>query len=436
MRHSLRKGERTSIRVVPSASRLVSSLRDLGYDFPQAVADLVDNSLTAGASRISIDLCFEGPDSWLRITDNGGGMSGETITEAMRYGSDQSYDDGDLGKFGLGLKTASLSQCRRLSVASCCNSQSGRVVARMLDLDHVVESDAWEIFALSAAERDSRLVDPLRSGTGTVVLWEALDRVLGYKVPRGGHARSGLEGLAAQLAEHLGMVFHRFLSGEVIGLGPIKILVNRKSVEAWDPFARDEPETVTLPASQFDLAASGRVGLVDFEPYVLPAREAFSSEKAFHRMAGPRRWNAQQGLYIYRANRMIQSGGWSRLRALDEHVKLARAALNFHTDLDSAFEINVAKVRAVLPADLRERLQAPVEMLVQVAQATYRAHAREGEGTPSPMQFEKGTVRAVGQLIRPALEEAARTTGGQGELGNILRTLRKANPSIARLMGW
>jgi signal transduction histidine kinase len=123
-----------SISLLPSARRLVSSLRDLGYSFPQAVADLVDNSVAAEARSIRIDIIFEGPDSWLRIADDGRGMSPSEATEAMRYGAQQQYEDESLGKFGLGLKTASLSQCRRLTVASRRETSGSRIEARLLDL--------------------------------------------------------------------------------------------------------------------------------------------------------------------------------------------------------------------------------------------------------------------------------------------------------------
>src|ERR1043166_1683520 len=95
------------IEVIPGARRLVKSLRDLGYDFVRAVADLVDNSVAARASRVDITIKFDGADSWVRIADDGAGMAGSTINEAMRYGTERDYEADDLGKFGLGLKTAS-----------------------------------------------------------------------------------------------------------------------------------------------------------------------------------------------------------------------------------------------------------------------------------------------------------------------------------------
>src|SRR3954470_12390663 len=99
----------TSVQtVVPSARRLMSSLRDIGYDLPAAVADLVDNSIDADARNINIDIQPEGAHSWIRVADDGIGMSRGRLEEAMRYGSARSYGDADLGAFGLGLKTASL----------------------------------------------------------------------------------------------------------------------------------------------------------------------------------------------------------------------------------------------------------------------------------------------------------------------------------------
>jgi hypothetical protein len=426
---------RNSIRVVPAASRLVYSLRDLGYDFSQAVADLVDNSITAGATRVAVDLKFDGPDSWLRIADNGHGMAGETITEAMRYGSRRSYEGEDLGKFGLGLKTASLSQCRRLSVASRNGLAKSRIETRVLDLDHVVSTDRWEIFDVAAWNCDQRLAAPIREASGTVVLWESLDRVYGYKIPSGRRARAAVDELLQQLSPHLGMVFHRFLAGEVDGRARVRILVNGRRVDPWDPFARDEPATVALPGRDIAVRGPEGVGLVRFQPYVLPPREGFSSDAAFHALAGPRKWNAQQGFYIYRANRMIQSGGWSRMRALDEHVKLARASIDFFPDLDAAFEINVAKVRAVLPAELKERLREPVEMLVRVAQATYRVQGiGDAEGAPVEAPASNGSRRAA--RARSALEGAAKRAGEAQALRRILRELRVSDPGVARMLGW
>jgi len=419
-------GRSSTIKVIPSASRLVRSLRDLGYDFPQAVADLVDNSVAADAARIAIDLRFEGPDSWLRIADDGQGMGGDEITEAMRYGSSQSYDDEALGKFGLGLKTASLSQCRRLSVASRRAPTRARMEVRALDLNHVIEADRWEIFDIPARSADARLVEPLRESPGTIVLWESLDRLFDFKIPWGKRAENALDTLAGQLRLHLGMIFHRFLSGEVEGRDSLEILVNGEPVEGWDPFALTEHSTAVLSPADFDMQTEEGFGLVRFQPFVLPSREEFSSEDAFHAHAGPRRWNAQQGFYIYRANRLIQAGGWSRLRTLDEHVKLARASIDFYPELDSAFKVNVAKVRVSLPAELKERLGPVAEPWIRAAQTAYRANAKS----------ELPRRKQPRPELRSALEQAAEDAGEGRSFRRIVRRLRRSHPGAAHDLGW
>ena len=344
----------------------------------------------------------------------------------MRYGSQQSYDDEALGKFGLGLKTASLSQCRRLTVASRTHSSKGSIEIRQLDLDHVVDSNRWEIFDLSRCDRETRLVEPLKAASGTVVLWESLDRVLGYKIPWGKRAETALAAMADQLVMHLGMTFHRFVSGEISERGQVRMLVNGSRIKPWDPFATSEHATVTLPGRDIALETPDGAGLVRFQPYVLPTREAFSSEQAFHLSAGPRRWNAQQGLYIYRSNRLIQSGGWSRMRTPDEHLKLARASIDFFPDLDLAFEVNVAKARANLPAALREKLREPIDELVRAAQIAYRNENHLGQAD------RESTERKY----RSALEDAARRAGAMRALRSIVRELDRTRPEVARRLGW
>jgi DNA topoisomerase VI subunit B len=161
--------------MIPSARRLMTSMRDMGYDFATAVADVVDNSVEARATHVAIDVRFDGDGSWVRIIDNGTGMKPAQIREALRYGSEREYDGHEsLGKFGLGLKTASLSQCRVLTVASR-TQKSGRMEVRQLDLDHIEDTNDWEILQLSAAERPEPV--EVLGGRGTVVLLD-FDQVL------------------------------------------------------------------------------------------------------------------------------------------------------------------------------------------------------------------------------------------------------------------
>jgi anti-sigma regulatory factor (Ser/Thr protein kinase) len=460
-------------QVVPAAARTISSLREIGYELPQAVADLVDNSVAAGATSVSVDLHFDGTDSWIRIADNGFGMDAATLTESLRYGSARDYEDEDLGKFGFGLKAASTSQCRRVVVASRVAPTRARIEARALDLAHIERTNRWEILVVEPSERPPHLVEPLQMNTGTVVLWEDLDRVLDYKDPWGGWAKRKLLEQADAIAEHLGMVFHRYLSGEVRG-PKIQILVNGSNVEAWDPFCRNEPATTALPEHDFRVASDNGLGIVHLRPYVLPDKADFSDSTAWQRASGPLKWNRQQGLYIYRAGRLIQWGGWSRIRTVDEHSKLARVALDFSPNLDAAFGINISKAIVKLPADLRDEIEPVINQVVRVASERYRkggekkrassggsptkdkpraqgsadsgfrdaaqaVHRGVGANGTSPTALsadQNDSLPSSTYRPRDAIEQAARIAGEQDALDRIVSSLRRTAPEVARALGW
>ena len=311
-------------------------------------------------------------------------MTDRVLDEAMRYGSRAKYSKQQLGKFGLGLKTASLSHCRRLTVATR-STRRGRIRIRRWDLDWVGSQDAWELERLVPSECPRYLVEPLREAPGTIVLWEKLDRILAYSTPDGERARKALEAMSESIAEHLAMVFHRFLAGETSSRRRLQIIFNGDRLEAWDPFARNEPATRRLAEQRLLVEHGGKAHAVRVCPYVLPAQARFSSSGAHGQAAGPKKWNRQQGLYVYRGDRMIQSGGWNRLRTTDEHSKLARIAVDIPDPLEDLFQINVAKMRVSLPEELRPQLAALAAGVVTAAQDAYRHRLRlVTNGGPDP----------------------------------------------------
>lgn len=364
---SNKKGE----EVIPSARRLIKSLRDMGYDFVAAVADLVDNAIEANASVIHIDVEFKGDDSWVRIADNGNGMTYNQLKEAMRYGTEREYDELALGKFGLGLKTASLSQCRRLSVVSRASARAPDLNAFSWDLDHIEETNRWEIVHPSKNAIKRIVAGYLSDTTGTVIFWQRLDRILGYKHPYGELARKRLSSMCRDLEQHIAMVFHRFLAGEVAGKELI-IFINGNEALPWDPFARSEPKTNVNPQMTLHLNFGDLEGDIILEPYVLPHQDDFSTPDAFRRLSGPANWNQQQGFYIYRSDRLIQSGGWSKLRTSDEHTKLARVALRFSPILDDGFKINVSKMKVQFPPQVKDQIEIAIKPVIKMAHEVYR----------------------------------------------------------------
>lgn len=429
-----------SVDITPSARRLTNSLRDIGYDFPSAVADIIDNSVSASATRVDIEMRFAGLDSFVLIADDGVGMSEQVLNEALRFGTRRSYAGDDLGRYGLGLKTASLSQCRRLTVATRTAPARSRLRMRTLDLDHVERNDRWEVLAGPPGHQmpwAGEMLNYVRRGPGTVVVWDRLDRVLPGKNPNGGWGRRRLELLTSKLGDHLGMVFHRFIENKVSGRDPLVITINGEKVAAWDPFAEAEEHTLELPRRRVTIASDAAKGIVQFRPYVLPARAQFSSQHEFERLGGPRRWNRQQGLYIYRADRLIQSGGWSGMRASDEHTKLARAAVDFSTSLDDMFQINVAKMRVSLPPEVRTLLEPQVTTLCKTAEARYRRETAGGTNSvTSETASPHGRVDEALGDIGSSFMAAAMATGHAGAVIDIISYLRQNDPDVARALGW
>ena len=424
---------RRHVTVQPSAARLTWSLRDVGYDFVSAVADLVDNSLAAGASRVEIEIEFAGADSRVLIADDGCGMTANGLAEALRFGSRRIYGPGDLGRYGLGLKTASLSQCRTVTATSR-RPGINRTSIRQLDLDLIAEWDEWLIVDPGRTPTTVRSLEFLDRGFSTVIAWENLDRVLPEKRPDGGWTKRRFESLICRTSDHLGMVFHRFIEGSH-PVGKVDVVVNGEKIRAWNPFSPRESATVALPDQLFELTVGDMTGTVKLTRYVLPPRDSFSSAGEFERMSGPLKWNRQQGLYIYRVGRLVQWSGWAGIRAIDEHTKLARAALDFDTDLDLAFNINVAKMRVSIPPQLRQMLERPINELCLWADDTYRkttrppanppAHPQEGPVRPSPASATAGL----------ALRAAALQTGHYDALRSITDVLRQQAPDLVRTLG-
>lgn len=369
------------VEIIPSAKRLIKSLRDIGYEFEDAVADLVDNSIEACATVVKISLIFDGACSYLTIADNGVGLASKEIQEAMRFGSNRKYsEDGDLGRFGLGLKTASLSQCERLTVSSRQGEERARINSYCWDLNHIEKTNRWEILKIEKDELKFEVVESLKDTTGTVVTWERLDRLMGYRYPSGEFAKKQSQQMIAALRSHLGMIFHRFLAGEVTNKR-ISIFVNDERVQAWDPFSRGEKHTLKLDEILIPIDFNQGIYNVRLRPHILPPQSLYSSSKAHAIASGPNKWNKQQGLYIYRAGRVIQSGGWNGIRTSDEHTKLIRIALFIPHQLEELFQVNVAKKHASLPRQLKSELAIKIASITQKAQEIYRDKLPSIDGT-------------------------------------------------------
>jgi hypothetical protein len=355
--------------LAPSAASLSASLRDLGYSLETAIADLIDNSISAEASEIQIFCDTSRRTPVVAILDDGQGMDGEKLIAALRHGSTnpkKKRDPKDLGRFGLGLKTASFSQCKRLTVVS---SIDGIRVGAEWDLTAVEDLDDWFISILENDEIESLpYVDSLAE-TGTLVLWRNLDRL---SEDESGRKRDEIVNEKLSVVErHLALVFHRFLAGEVKGRKKITLRINGHSVEPFDPFCRRNDATQVLalePVWVNDVQ-------ITMQPYILPHHSRLNaSEYDYYQDRSD--FVSNQGAYVYRNGRLMAWGDWFRLVPKGEATKLARVQIDFPNSLDEAWTIDIKKSRARPPYEVRERLR---HIITKITARSVTVHRGRGQ---------------------------------------------------------
>ena len=361
--------EHSDDRAAPNPSALVEAMRSLGYTLESAVADIVDNSLSHGASHIQIRFVWAGPHSVISISDNGCGMSELRLVEAMRAGSHDPRADrapGDLGRFGLGLKTASFSQASRLSVLT---KSIGQLEAtRIWDLPHITRVNDWLLLRIASSDADQHASWRRGHPSGTCVVWEKLDRIVGDAGIDNETAHRAFMEAADRVGKHLAIVFGEFL----VGANAVTIELGNVAVSRWDPFMRDHVATQVLPKEHLRCGQQG----VLVQPYVLPHHSKLTRAE-FEAASGAKGWNSHQGFYIYRNRRLISAGGWLSLGLTrDEHLKLARIRVDLGNDVDFEWKLDVRKSVASPPFALRQELRRSARLTRERAQEVYRHRGR------------------------------------------------------------
>jgi hypothetical protein len=361
--------------VEPYAPAMIESLRAVGYDLSTALADLIDNSLTAGATEIDIIFFWNGEASCIAVIDNGSGMSEEKLIEAMRIGADPTVprEPNDLGRFGLGLKTASFSQCRRFVVST--KTDGAELRTRCWDLDYVRSTRQWRV--LYRGSPKSKELSALIRNSGTAVVWENLDRLVSGTTAESARDRDVFNDRIEEVEKQLALVFHRFLERS----RGVTLRINGNPVKPWDPFLTSHPAT-QHPEPQL-LAIKGETVMVD--AYVLPHHSKLTPLE-YAEAGGPHGWVAHQGFYIYRNSRLLVPGDWLGLGVKkEEHYKLARIRIDLPNTLDDLWGIDIKKSTARVPVQLKEPLsligKATRERAVDVyrhrGSVVGRAHAEE-----------------------------------------------------------
>lgn len=347
---------------LPNPKNLIHALRDIGYSFQTALADIIDNSITAGASEIDIVVKFNLLDSTIAIVDNGMGMNEETLNKAMQLGSYdpvQSRQNDDLGRFGLGLKTASFSQAGKLTVVSKQNQKS---IGRCWDLEHISRTEKWELEVIEEKEHSNITEYQLLGLTGTLVLWENLYRLIDIKSKR--NPEDIFLQHIEKAREHLGLVFHRYLTGEA-GLKKLVIRINNDLIKPFNPF---EGAGKPFPEENFHN--------IKMQAYLLPHHSKTTPDQ-YRKLAGPEGYLKSQGFYVYRNARLLIFGTWFRLMRQSEASKLARVKIDLPNSEDYEWSIDVKKSQATPPEVIREQLKRTVERIASQASRVYTKRGKK-----------------------------------------------------------
>lgn len=424
-----------TVEIIPSASALMQSLRGIGYSPETAVADLIDNSIAAGATVVDVDIDWNDGDPLLAILDNGRGLDPAELVNAMCFGGAGPLADrseSDLGRFGLGLKTASLSQCRRMTVAS---RRNGHTVALAWDIDEVASRKRWDAIVPDKPLR-SPLTDRLEERpNGTLVLWERMDAI------------GGLSGLDKEtfflriqdIRAHAAMVFHRFLGGDARRLA---ITVNSRPVRPWNPFLPMHSATITMHSERLRHAGTAIV----VTPHVLPHRDRFANDADYEAAGGPGGWGERQGFYVYRGRRLVVAGGWlglggTRAWTREESSRLARIAVDLPLGVDAEWRIDVRKSLARPPGALRAQLTAIGAACREKARGVFawrgnRSRQKTATNDDASMWIaDRHGSRLIYRISRthPAVRTVADRLGGDANLLDSLLALIERSVPVERI---
>lgn len=415
-----------SEEVVPDP-QLMESMRAVGYTLETAVADIIDNSITAGADRVDVRFTAT-PEPRVAVIDNGSGMDEESLLQAMKLaGRSPSSARGkyDLGRFGLGLKTASLSQARSLTVAT---KQGELLQAVSWDLDHLKAVASWSLQWLEGTEITSLpWIESLAGfNNGTLVLWEKLDQL--HVVP--GQVEGQLDELMKVVRDHLGLVFHRFTSTTMPPLkNPLTLTVNGAPVPRVDPFLKQNQATQEGPR---EIIRIGKAS-VAVQPYTLPyITKLKAADRQLALIAGELR--DSQGFYVYRAGRLVLWGTWFRIMPRDELGKLARVQVDVPNSLDHLWALDIKKSAASPPPEVKQRLKQIAGKIVQPSRRVHEFRGRRVEDEKLQRLWtliaERGTFRYELNRGHPLIEKFAESLDPsvQPALSQLLRAIEATFP--------
>jgi hypothetical protein len=350
------------ITLPPDAPVLMESTRAIGYSVETAIADIIDNSIAAKARNIEL-MFYPIGNAYVALIDDGAGMDKDALINAMRYGSKNPLEkrsNGDLGRFGLGLKTASLSQCRRLSVIS--KKSQSPIVGAQWDLDFIAKTGEWSLKILSEDQVSScPHIELLKSQvSGTIILWEELDRLKAGEI----NFDESFGRQMDRVRQHLSLVFHRYIAGET-GLKRVDMKINNSPIKSLDPFLIEK--STQIMDEEIIVIENQKVRV---SPFILPHVSQLSEEE-LKVLGGEEGLRKQQGFYIYRNKRLLTWGTWFRMMRQGDLSKLARIRVDLPNSLDYLWTLDIKKSMAVPPEIVRKNLAPIIGKIVESSRRTW-----------------------------------------------------------------
>ncbi|MDR2425083.1 MAG: ATP-binding protein [Prevotellaceae bacterium] len=356
----------------PSPKSTINSYRSFGYNLSTAIADIVDNSISANATEISIDYKWDGQHSFIFIADNGDGMNCDELVLAMTPGSKDPEEEraaNDLGRFGMGLKTASFSQCKRLT---CISKRADyATVKRCWDIDFVNQENEWCLLDFVSDEIFLSKIE----NSGTLVLWEKLDRIVGHAKTDNESVKNAFYQEMMNVKQHLSLVFHKFIENK-----RITIIFQNEKLEAYNPFLLNlEPKP--------EMGQSETFGNVEIIYFILPHMSEIGKEK-YEKTGGSLGWFQHQGFYVYRGDRLLVAGDWLGIEKKRDYSKLARISVNFTNENDFNWQLDIKKSTATPPIEIRRELTRIAKIAIMKSAQRYNWRGQKTSSETTNPNFE------------------------------------------------
>ena len=341
----------------PNPKSTINSYRSFGYNLSTAIADIIDNSISANAKEICIEYNWKGVDSFISIFDNGTGMNKEELVLAMTPGSkdpEEERNEKDLGRFGMGLKTASFSQCKRLTCITKKINYS--TIKRCWDVDFINKENEWQLLDYVS---DNSFFDKINNQkSGTLVLWQKLDRIVGNTDSSNETVKNAFYQEMMNVKVHLSLVFHKFIESK-----RIKLFFQNEEIEPYNPFLLNlnpKPE-MGLPE---------KFGNVEITYFILPHMSEIGKSE-YENSGGSLGWLQEQGFYIYRGDRLLVAGDWLGLEKKRDYSKLARIAVCFSNENDFNWHLDIKKSTANPPIEIRRELSRIAKIAIMKSAKIY-----------------------------------------------------------------